>query len=1443
MQTFVNTPIRLNLYNGAGEIVQKYIFIGDVEEDIKKCIISIQNNKNNLKSEKILKEFYGKHWKTKLGLIDNIKGGKEFDEDEKEEISLEEVKALSEIFETPEISQPLQNKDLIKTQNLTKKKNLKDKESKKEYIKKIKYIFDEFNLYSFDTILEFKEKISTITNIPIFKQNIWYSYNKTNYNLNYNIFVNDKVVNINILDNLIFNKNTETINDIPVLMNFYSVKNLIKIKTYDTSSILENIVFKLGVVEFNMMNMDEFITSSNFKKDEIEIIYYGNILLFWPMMTHSAWIDYIEVGNDNFQKMYPDLLLDVNKNIKKYDYEKKITEEAYDLFNNKDRKTLKKSIEDNIYVGITSSIIQVTSFYDYPILNIRNLFDKIELNKDIIACKCSIIYEGRHIIMHKTYMNNEQIKANIPIKSILFYVKVLDSILEIYLFNDGNINIKSKWPEEKLYGFTDIFNIVSTKVNDFISKINKMGSYVIQSSFSLEKMSNKNSRFSELYLSIIYRKYMKFYEFKLIEKILEDYTKAGIFSVNKLDQVNNLFEYYFNKGAYIYDISRIEKNMIVNNYYAFLTNSNIKNRWEQLFVLNRNTKFQYRQGDVKITIEDIKEQEFGIFYMYIINIFALMESQKKHIRKEEVPQLKMKKNIKNLKYKDPILYDFKKIYNSQLIYSRLCQKKVQPLILTNDEYNALDKNKKDRVVNYWNFTTNTPALYYCPNPKYPYIQFIVKKHPKDFCIPCCKIKSIDESDQEIKKLIYKTCMEEHKYKKEKQNIIVDTRYIMSYGKQISLGRLSNLPEESIEPLLYESFSDSTTGVEPKCKNKFYIYGIEQNTLYINDIGYVASLAFSLDLTIKELCQKVIKLIIAQPNKFKVILDGKIISYFKTINDLIKGIEVAFININEIEIPKNAPWTDIFVDIAYYYLHIHSIIFDDRAGTGKNVKINISNRFNTSIKLLNPDYKNMLIMRTRNEYYPIFNINSIVYFKTKLIDKKLFDGTDSVMSIISNVVEFSNKEKLRIQNKLDITLETYTEFIKDTKIYKIKSYFINKNNLCYYIEFTKNQKSIYIPVIFSYYTDIDNVNVIYDPFLIKKYKTSFSLINTFIKDFNHWIAIKSEKMGFIIEEAKKYLPLEQRVHPIYEYIRVDKWLYLDNPWNKSSSKIIGFIHNNINYYHDSIELKFAKKLKNTQLERILYHPDEINYNLSTNKKIIDNNTKNLPKQLYDYHLYELLILEFTELLNREKNLHLRHLIKKELIKNIDLDSSKTIEEIDKLIQNYYKKYISLNESLKVLYDIIYNEDISKLTTQINNYVIEHKNKKLLLSYIDSSVYNFDKIKINELRTMKKDILLKELKKISDRVVNIVQEKEIEKKLQNFPNILISCQDKQIDSIYCKKNKLVITKQKLDELLEIMASDILNPFKQKWLFNVIFTKNIIQMFKFIRRSNEYIEIYSA
>ena len=246
---------------------------------------------------------------------------------------------------------------------------------------------------------------------------------------------------------------------------------------------------------------------------------------------------------------------------------------------------------------------------------------------------------------------------------------------------------------------------------------------------------------------------------------------------------------------------------------------------------------------------------------------------------------------------------------------------------------------------------------------------------------------------------------------------------------------------------------------------------------------------------------------------------------------------------------------------------------------------------------------------------------------------------------------------------------------------------------------------------------------------------------------------------------------------------------------------------------------------------------VNNNLHKSLALIDPRVKNITKNLYDYHLYELLLLEYIELLNKERNIEIRHLIKKQIIKRTENNSEEIITNIIALLDDYYVQYSKYEESSVT--------DANKLISQINDYAINHKDKNRLLKQIDLTTYNFDNIKINSFKEMTKKVLLVELTKLSKQIVTIVKESDISKTLVNvseFPNMFISCQNNISDMVYCKKNKLLITDANLTDLLEIMASDILNPFKGKFLFSTLFTDNIITYLKFIRRRNEYIEIES-
>ena len=59
-------------------------------------------------------------------------------------------------------------------------------------------------------------------------------------------------------------------------------------------------------------------------------------------------------------------------------------------------------------------------------------------------------------------------------------------------------------------------------------------------------------------------------------------------------------------------------------------------------------------------------------------------------------------------------------------------------------------------------------------------------------------------------------------------------------------------------------------------------------------------------------------------------------------------------------------------------------------------------------------------------------------------------------------------------------------------------------------------------------------------------------------------------------------------------------------------------------------------------------------------------------------------------------------------------------------------------------------------------------------------------------------------------------------------------------YCDKSKLVIEKKRLDDIIDIIATEVANPAKWKWLFNNAFIDRTVSFFRFIRRKNETITI---
>ena len=203
-------------------------------------------------------------------------------------------------------------------------------------------------------------------------------------------------------------------------------------------------------------------------------------------------------------------------------------------------------------------------------------------------------------------------------------------------------------------------------------------------------------------------------------------------------------------------------------------------------------------------------------------------------------------------------------------------------------------------------------------------------------------------------------------------------------------------------------------------------------------------------------------------------------------------------------------------------------------------------------------------------------------------------------------------------------------------------------------------------------------------------------------------------------------------------------------------------------------------------------------------------------MYKHYLYKLFLLEFISLFSKQKNYVLRKKIASLIIKT-----------------NFNTELDKLGEILKQI--IPDAEDMKKISLFISNYLNEHRDKKKLLENIKLTRFNFDITELEKFRSMDKKDLKKELHRLSKKIIIFGTPK-----YTDFENYLMACSTRKDPSGYCKKQKLIISHKEVDKYIDILAEDILNPIKSKWIFSNILIEKIITYFKFIKRPFETIQI---
>ncbi len=1276
---------------------------------------------------------------------------------------------------------------------------------------RIKFVHG-INLYMMDNIIEMKNKIYVTTGIPMYRQHLWYKYNNVNHPMSYSINIDNNIRNIDmeyVIDFYSKKINSDEIENIPVDISYFRNKLYLQVIAEDSFKIIKTYYEDLSIREFYVVDLNDIINTSELydklskDKYQLDIIYYGFIIKYFPIVTYSIWNTYIKNEN-NIKDLYP--FIYPNKEIykKKLELEKQITELSYYAYNNTD---LKKKI----YSSIINTNINIQNYkQNYSLLFIlRNIFDLLELTDTVVFCKANLLYKNNNIILKKSYHNEPDVKLNIPINSLLIKVKISNDEnenIKLILYKNGNYMIKTDWREENKMTFDSIIKIVSEKINPIIKLINKMGPKIKYYDVEIPEVNKLNAIFTNTSVVHYYQSDLSMKNYKLFLEVLLEFNKADII-INK-PEVSQYLEYYFNKGMYDFDSKRIEKIINIDNYYGFLSDSVVKQKWMTIFKNTRLLQVFNNINNIKVIINGIKNNtEMNFFNIYLNGIFYMYNEKIKHVKDTSTSVVKSNLTIKNLKIQDPILYDFKKIYNSDVVYSKLCQKQHQPQIISQADYNKLSASEKERTVKYWNFTKKEPTWYNCPNTKYPHVKFITNEHPKKYCIPCCMKVAMSEKVNPIRQNIHNTCLKEHSYEGEKKNITKKSNYIATYGKNIELGRLCRLPELTLEPLFFDTYSDNAS-IEPECviNMGYYLLGIDQNLKSVSKIGYLFCLVHALGYSVEEFllncCEKIKK----DPNKFSVLTESN--NEFETWQELVGMLSMlngdALIN-NKYH---KLNWNKLFMSIGYYYYGVNTLLFHDKHK--QNINFVLPKGLSSVDAMFPVNHKNLIVLLKNHNYYPIYLVNIEIFKKTGIIDTRLFANDSSIITILTAVLRQHFVTYDNVKTVIDLSV--ITKFANDNSLI-IEAYYINYSNMCYAVllnsESGKDKNSCYFPIETSHYSLDKNIKLLFE----QNYGTDIKNIVSIMNLYNKWIKKESSNINEIIRKQTNSKISNDIIY--FPEFKIQNWLNFKN-------NIIGFTAFNLYFYCNELTTNQALNIANAPVQHLMYNPHEINNIIHDIKKKKNKNEsssifrKKLNVSLYNYYIYKLLLLHYINIFSKERNVKLRNLIIKTLLTN-----EKNNDNINKIVES--------------IEDI---EDSMKLKNIIVSFINSKHNKTDLIKNISDTKFNFDMIELEALKKMGKKQIFDKLKKLSK---SFVKYGDIEK-IKNFvfPDILSTCAEKSSNEGYCESSKFIIKESKLNELLLIMTNDITNPDKWKWIFNSIFIEKNTNYFKFIRRPNESIFI---
>lgn len=508
-----------------------------------------------------------------------------------------------------------------------------------------------------------------------------------------------------------------------------------------------------------------------------------------------------------------------------------------------------------------------------------------------------------------------------------------------------------------------------------------------------------------------------------------------------------------------------------------------------------------------------------------------------------------------------------------------------------------------------------------------------------------------------------------------------------------------------------------------------------------------------------------------------------------------------------------------------YWDINIVIFSD-CGTDSTTATDIAHDSNIHLHVKeNVNYlhdyfvhKRSIIVVSRNQtYYPIYMLYTSIYFKSGIVDKRVYEHGDRAVVIISQIVQDYLNKTLKSHKCIDLHMIKY--FVRHTNNVEINHLYIGDTNMCYGVclnvmitdgGLNKDKPTkVYIPIQHSMYRHSHELTF---DIMGPEQSNDWGILKTVIGMINQSIAEYSASKGRIISDDKSQ-PLMQRVDPIYPFITHSKWA-------KYGGHVFGMLSQFLLFYVDPNTIIDAD-VKN--VVSYIVEPHVINNVIkSYSPPIPDRRHQELNSAIYNQYLYQLLFLTFIDVLHTHRNDPIRKDIKK-IMKNIKGRGGVIINKFSSNI------IVRLRDVLKE-----YPRDLHNIIKMMMHDDPEHT--------LDNSFLEFDKYIVTRLVAMS-------AQRCKDTIQNMLSKHIVigePSYAVNMPNMLSSCVS-AISSTganttlpYCKDKRLIISQDRFDEYLDILVMDIQNPLKAKYLTLYTFIPRSIDYFDFIIRPNEKIYV---